>query len=116
MNDEENMNALPVNCIVVTVIKNDCIEVIVTGSDNFNQLQKLGFSTTRGRCTKNIYNNNEKQDVINELIDVGALFLFGYGWYPSEVMADYVERGIINKTYKIISWTNRTTYLIEICN
>lgn len=82
MNDERNMNILPMNCIVVTAIKDDCIEVVVTGPDNFNQIQGFGFSGTKERFTKKIHNENEKQGVINDLIALGALFSFGYGWYP----------------------------------
>lgn len=47
------------------------------------------------------------------IINAGALFCFGYGWYPSEIMAGYMQKGIINRPYKIIAWTNKTTYLIE---
>lgn len=107
------MNTLPNSCIMVVNISDNFIETVVTGCDNVKKIQQLGFSGDKDRLSKNISNENEKLSVINELISADALFCFGYGWYPSEIMADYTQKGIINRPYKIIAWTNKTTYLIE---
>lgn len=107
------MNTLPSDCIIVVGISDNFIETVVTGYDNVEKMQRLGFSADNDRFSKNTSNENEKLSVISELINADALFCFGYGWYPSEIMADYTQKGIINRPYKIIAWTNKTTYLIE---
>lgn len=107
------MNTLPNSCIMVVNISDNFIETVVTGCDNVKKIQQLVFSGNKDRFSKNISNENEKLSVINELISADALFCFGYGWYPSEIMADYTQKGIINRPYKIIAWTSKTTFLIE---
>lgn len=60
-----------------------------------------------------VSDEKDKHGIINELINEGALFLYGHGWYPSEVMEYYKEQKINFGRYKIIYWTDKDTYHIE---
>ncbi|WP_223254652.1 hypothetical protein DUT67_05210 [Pectobacterium peruviense] len=62
---------------------------------------------------KSVESESDKLDLIRDLVKVDALFLFGYGWCPSEVMANYKEKGLYAGKYKIISWSDSRHYKVE---
>ena len=47
------MNTLPSDCIIVVSISDNFIETVVTGYDNVEKMQRLGFSADNDRFSKN---------------------------------------------------------------
>ncbi|MDG0803662.1 hypothetical protein [Pectobacterium polaris] len=107
------MNAMPDNTIIVNDIVGNTIKLRVKGEGLINKVKGLGFSHSDVFMIKIVEDENEKLNVIRELVKLEALFSFGYGWYPSEVMAFYKEKGIYTGSYKVISWSGQSHYRIE---
>ncbi|MFJ5430966.1 hypothetical protein ACIPUP_17645 [Pectobacterium actinidiae] len=107
------MNTIPENTIVVSYITGDTLKIRVQGEDLINKVTYLGFVHSCSFMTKMVENEGDKIELIRELVKLDALFLFGYGWYPSEVMAFYKEKGLYTGKYKIISWSEPSHYQIE---
>ena len=107
------MNTLPDNAIIVREIANNTIKGIVQGRVPLVKLKLLGFSVTGKSISMTVSDECEKLKILNALIALDALFLFGYGWYPSEVMALYREQGFVTENYRIISWLDPVNYRIE---
>ncbi|MNV69282.1 hypothetical protein D3C71_1621860 [compost metagenome] len=84
------MNKLPPNAIIITDIVGDTVKIMV--------------------CH---VNNEQKNIIISQLINEGALFLHGNGWYPSEVMECNKDQKNYFGKYKIIYWIDKNTYQIE---
>lgn len=63
--------------------------------------------------TLSVSDELDKQKIIRMLISENVLFLYGHGWYPSEVMAYYREQNIKLEKYEVIYWTDKNTYHIE---
>ncbi|MFJ5510540.1 hypothetical protein [Pectobacterium jejuense] len=83
------------------------------GDDLTNKVKSLGFFNSCGFMTEVVKGGSDKLDLIRELVKLDALFLFGYGWYPSEVMEFYKEKGLYTGKYKIILWSEPGHYQIE---
>ncbi|WP_244884643.1 hypothetical protein [Enterobacter bugandensis] len=89
------------------------MKIRVLGSDLIRKMQAIGFSLKDELMVLPVIDEQDKQRIIRQLVDEGALFLFGYGWYPSEVMDYYKEQSINFGKYKIIYWSDKDTYHIE---
>ena len=107
------MNKMPDNSIVVIDVAGTSIKIRVLGSGLIKKMQAIGFSLKDEFMVIPVIDEQNKQRIIRLLVDEGALFLFGHGWYPSEVIEYYNEQNIKFGKYKIIYWSNRNTYHIE---
>lgn len=107
------MNTMPENTIVVSDIAGSTLKLSVQGEDLTNKMKSLGFLHSCGFMTKFVESESDKLYLIRELVKLDALFLFGCGWYPSEVMGFYKEKGLYTGKYKIISWPEPDHYQIE---
>lgn len=107
------MNIMPSNSIVVVDIVGDFIKTRVLGSKQMRMLEGLGFVYSDAFMLKKASGESEKIQIIDKLVKEDALFMFGYGWYPSEVMAYYKENGVYSGKYKVISWLDKDNYRIE---
>jgi hypothetical protein len=107
------MNEMPKDSIIVMDMAGDFIKIRVSGVDLINSLKSLGFQLSDEYMVLSVNNESEKIKIINQLISIGALFLYGNGWYPSEVMEYLKEKGIKFDRYKVIFWRDTKTYQIE---
>ncbi len=107
------MNIFPKEFIIVVDMADDIIKLKVAGENEKNKVKSIGFSEEKDIMKLEVNNVSEKIEVINTLISEGALFLYGHGWYPSELLEHYKEQGFKFKEYKIISWSTPDKYLIE---
>lgn len=104
---------MPDNSIIVIDIAGDNVKIRVLGRNLISKMQAIGFLLKDELMVLPVVDDQDKQRVITQLVNEGALFLFGYGWYPSEVMEYYKEQNINFGKYKIIYWSNKDTYHIE---
>lgn len=99
------MNTMPENTIIVIDMTGSTVRLSVQGEDLTNKVKSLGFFHSCGFMTKAVESESDKLYLIREMVKLDALFLFGYGWYPSEVMGFYKEKGLYTGRYKIILWS-----------
>lgn len=107
------MNNIPANSVVVVDISDLIIKLRISGEYLAKEMSALGFSVAGGFMIRSVVDEVEKINLIKELIEMDALFLFGYGWSPSEIMGRYKDNGVYNGTYKVISWSDPITYQVE---
>ncbi|ACX90030.1 conserved hypothetical protein [Pectobacterium parmentieri WPP163] len=107
------MSVMPNNAIIVIDISNDVLKLKVFGDSLKEKVKSLGFNYSNEFMVKKVVDEKEKIIIINELVKMDALFSFGYGWYPSEVMAYYKCNGVYSGKYKVISWTSPSEYNIR---
>jgi hypothetical protein len=91
----------------------DVIKLRVSEQNLIDRMQLIGFSLKEQFMVMPVVDVQDKQRIIKLLINEGALFLYGNGWYPSEVMEYYKDQKINFGKYKIIFWTDENTYHIE---
>ncbi|MBO4149927.1 hypothetical protein LCD46_12680 [Enterobacter ludwigii] len=104
---------MPDDSIIVIDMAGTSVKIRVLGKDLIRKMQAIGFSLKDELMVLPVIDDQDKQRIIRLLVDEGALFLFGYGWYPSEVMDYYKEQNINFGKYKIIYWSDKDTYHIE---
>lgn len=107
------MNKIPNDSIIVIDIAGNNVKIRVSGQHLFSKMQAIGFSLIDDLMVLTVNDDQDKQTVIRLLISEGALFLYGHGWYPSEVMEYYKEQNVDFGTYKVIYWTDKDTYHTE---
>lgn len=106
------MNKLPPNEIII-VDMSENIKILVTSNEKKEKTIQLGFTEINNPYMNYSINGlSDKINKIKELISIGALFSYGIGWSPSELMSYYIDQGFIFDKYKIISWSNKSTYHI----
>ena len=100
------------NNMLVTILDPDKIVVEIRCRNDDAILLSLGFSK-KGNCYS-IEINSEKEQLsfIEKLANAGALFSYGHGWAPSEVMGCLKDDGKIKFPYKIIMWRSPNNYEI----
>ena len=111
--DYVRLDKMPDNSIIVIDIAGTSLKIRVLERDLIRKMQAIGFSLKDELMVLPVIDDQDKQRIIRLLVDEGALFLFGYGWYPSEVMDYYKEQNINFGKYKIIYWSDKDTYHIE---
>lgn len=82
--------------------------------------QKISCFSTRGFLEKGssycVYFESESEKIIaiKKLVEIGALFSYGHGWAPSQVMEYLKEKGKIGMHYhyKEIAWRGPRDYVI----
>ncbi|HFT7228346.1 MULTISPECIES: hypothetical protein [Enterobacter] len=104
---------MPTNSIIVIDIAGNPIKIRVLGKNLIDKMKLIGFSEAEQFMTISVNDDQDKQRIIKILINEDALFLYGHGWYPSEVMEYYKEQKINFGKYKIIYWTDKDKYCIE---
>ncbi|MEP9088848.1 hypothetical protein [Enterobacter cloacae] len=104
---------MPDNSIIVIDVAGTSIKIRVLGSGLIMKMQMIGFSLKDELMVIPVIDEQDKQRIIRLLVDEDALFLFGYGCYPSELIEYYQEQNIKFDKYKIIYWSDRDTYHIE---
>lgn len=78
-----------------------------------SKLQEIGFIFDGENFIIEPLNDDKRKKVILDLIELNSLFSVGAGWSPAELLEYYVEKGIISKRYRTISWTNPDCYVIR---
>lgn len=104
---------MPSNSIIVIDMAGGVIKLRVSGAALTDEMKLIGFSVNDQVMTLNVSNDQDKQRVIQLLINAGAFFLYGNGWYPSELMEYYKDQKVDIGKYKVIFWTDKDTYHIE---
>ncbi|WP_245912345.1 hypothetical protein [Mixta gaviniae] len=104
---------MPDNSIVVIDMVGNTIKIRVFSQHLISKMQVIGFSLLDEFMIFSVRDDKDKQRIIRLLISEGALFLYGHGWYPSEIMEYYKEQNVNFGKYKIIYWTDKDTYHIE---
>lgn len=107
------MNVMPSDAIVVVDIFSDVLELKVLDDGLKEKVKVLGFSCSDELMVRQVASEEEKIHIINELVKADALFSFGHGWYPSEVMSYYRTNGLYSGKYNVISWESPTKYNIR---
>ncbi|MBS7443887.1 hypothetical protein KIF87_16355 [Enterobacter sp. 120016] len=107
------MNKMPNDSIIVIDIAGNAVKIKAFGQSLIGKMQVIGFSSIDEFMVLPVSDDQDKKRIIRLLISEGALFLYGYGWYPSEVMEYYKEQNINLGKYKVIYWTDKDTYHIE---
>jgi len=101
------------NAIVVTILEHK--RIIVESKGNINDtdaLLNLGFLKKGKSYYINFDNENEQLFLIEQLAGIGALFSYGHGWAPSQVMEYLKEQEKIDFSYKEILWHSPSNYII----
>lgn len=101
------------NCILVTILEPKRIVVQVKGGFNEEpDLKEIGFFKKGGSYAIHFEDEKEQFFLIEKLVEMGALFSYGQGWAPSQVMGYLKEQGKIELPYKEIMWRSRNKYEI----
>lgn len=107
------MNRIPENSIVVIDISSKIFEILASNQELKTLMESIGFIHSEKSMIYFIKDEKDKIEKIQSLVNYGALFSFGYGWYPSEIIANYKDNGLSFGKYKVISWSDPNTYRIE---
>jgi len=75
-------------------------------------LLKLGFLKKGISYHISFDNESEQIFLIKKLAEIGALFSYGHGWAPSQVMDYLKEQGKIDFSYREIMWRSPDNYEI----
>ncbi|MEG3129005.1 hypothetical protein SC171_14645 [Pantoea cypripedii] len=100
------------NNMLVTILDPDRIVVEVRGGNDDAILLSLGFSKKGNYYSIKINSEKEQLSFVEKLANAGALFSYGHGWAPSEVMGYLKDDGKINFPYKVIMWRSPNNYEI----
>ncbi|MEL9773267.1 hypothetical protein J4W93_17340, partial [Escherichia coli] len=76
---------MPNDSIIVIDIAGNIVKIRVFGQCLISKMQVIGFSLIDEFMILPVSDDQDKQRIIRLLISEGALFLYGHGWYPSEV-------------------------------
>lgn len=110
------MNKLPPDEIII-VNMSENITILVTSNQKKEQVKKIGFSEVNNfYMSYSIDGLSDKINKIRDLIRLGGLFCYGIGWSPSELISYYIAQGVTFNKYKIISWSDKSTYHITECD
>ncbi|PJG58327.1 hypothetical protein [Aeromonas cavernicola] len=107
------MNKRPDNTIIVTDINSNKIKLIANNEQLVSDMNNIGFTVDGDYMVQSFSTENDIVSMINRLIDREVLFLFGYGWYPSEIVGFYKDRNMVSKSYKVISWRDPDNFVVE---
>lgn len=100
------------NNILVTILEPNRIVAELRGIDDGSVLLALGFSKKGNAYSINFDNEKEQLSLVEKLAGAGALFSYGHGWAPSELMEYLKDQGKIKFPYKIILWRSPGHYEI----
>ncbi|KAA8669628.1 hypothetical protein [Pantoea dispersa] len=100
------------NNMLVTILDPNRIVVEVRGSNDGAILLSLGFSKKNNSYSIKTNNEKEQLSIVEQLANANALFSYGQGWAPSEVMGYLKDDGKIKFPYKVIMWRSPNNYEI----
>lgn len=100
------------DAILVTVLEPSKIIAELRGGKDDKFLLKLGFSKKNNIFSIKFSSEKEQLILIEKLASVDALFSYGYGWAPSQVMSYLKEQKKIRFPYKEIMWRSSGNYEI----
>ena len=69
------------------------------------ELHDLGFKSSFGLMRKPISGDQEMAALAAKLNALGVAFSYGRDWYPSAVVADLKERGLLQGEFTEIAWS-----------
>lgn len=97
----------------MTILEPKRIVVQLKGvvNEEYN-LRKIGFSKKGDAYNVKFEDEKEQFFLIEKLAELGALFSYGQGWAPSQVMCYLKEQGKIKFPYKEIMWRSPNNYEI----
>ncbi|MCU5771743.1 hypothetical protein N5923_08785 [Erwiniaceae bacterium BAC15a-03b] len=101
------------NNMLVTILEHKRIVVELRGDIDGIMLLNLGFFKKGIYYLANFDSEKEQLLLVEKLAAIGALFSYGHGWAPSQVMEYLKEQGKINFPYKEISWRAPGDYIIR---
>jgi len=99
--------------MLVTILDPNRIVVEAWKAKDNIELLNLGFSRNGDFYSIKIENEERQLFLIEKLAGIGALFSYGHGWAPSQVMQYLKAQGKINFSYKEISWRGPGDYIIR---
>lgn len=101
------------SAIIVTILDDEKVAFKSVGcSQNISCFTTREFLEKRSSCCVYFESESEKIIAIKKLVEIGALFSYGHGWAPSQVMEYLKEKGKIDMPYKEISWRGLGDYVI----
>lgn len=107
------MNKIPKDSVIVLDISPKTIEILASNQELKAIMESIGFTQSKNCMTYFVMDEEDRRKIIQSLVNYGALFSFGYGWYPSEIIANYKDNGVYFGEYRVISWSDPNTYRIE---
>ncbi|MBW1212744.1 MULTISPECIES: hypothetical protein [Pantoea] len=101
------------NAIIVTILddKKVVFESVGCGQD-ISCFSTRGFLEKGKSYCVSFENESEQIIAITKLIEIDALFSYGQGWAPSQIMDYLKEKNKINMSYKEIAWNGSGNYVI----
>ena len=98
--------------LIVTILESNRIVVEARGTSDGASLLILGFSKKSDAYFIKLDNEKEQLSLLKKLTEIGAVFSYGHGWAPSQVMGYLKEQGKVNFSYKEIMWRSPDNYEI----
>ena len=103
---------MPSNETVVLDIAGNVARVWCDVVEAEQLLLALGFSREGDQLVRSISDDTDRRFVIWALIDMNSLFSGGRDWSPAELLSFYREQGLVDRDYRVITWTNPWTYSV----
>jgi transposase len=104
----------PNNEIVVVDIAGRVARVRTASKSNKAALARLGFDEEGDYMTRAISDTSDRCRLLENLLDLDALFSYGRDWSPSELVEYYRDQGFINRPFRVIAWSDPNHYTISI--
>lgn len=101
------------NEIVVLDIAGTEAQVLCADPDLAIRLQSLGFSHDGSRYMLPIQNHQARHQLVEALIALRALFSFGHGRSPAELVDDLLGQGAIATGFRMIAWKGPDHFVIS---
>ncbi|TWB13083.1 hypothetical protein FBZ89_12150 [Nitrospirillum amazonense] len=103
----------PVDKIVVTEIAGKRAVAKASTGPQQQALLNLGFAQATTEFVRPIASNDDRIELVNALITIGALFSGGRDWSPEELVAYYKDNGHVKQSYQTINWRSKNEYIIR---
>jgi len=103
----------PIDEIVVTDIAGNQARVHAMNSVHKSELIRIGFMGQADDLVRPLTSVDDRIKVLVRLVELGALFSAGRDWSPEEVVKYYHEQGLINASYRVITWKCPEQFLIS---
>jgi hypothetical protein len=107
------MNDMPINEIVVLDVAGTRARVFAPERLMESKLLQLGFKFVNGYFERSIVDMEDREKLVNSLIELRALFVDGADWSPAEVVDYLREQGKVGLACRRITWVSPTDYLIS---
>lgn len=110
-----SMSVFYINAFV-TNVSGQFVKVKVIDKSIKKDIESLGFKfdTASSEFALLASSHKEKAKIFCELEKIGVCFSAGKEWSPSELFEYYRDIGLLNGTYKRISWRKRSEPVVSI--